>query len=327
MSSQALLQQRVSDGRVEVHSQVSLDAFARSLPSPKKWRCDLKIPTSDPCLGLFRYNCRAQNFGNIPESLNEPFNLVAQINGFRSADKFNQILSDFLEAHSWTLLHYVKAAVMLIDRDPEYANMIPGKLLVFMLRSTVTQGSSRNPAQTFKLLGHRWETIEEYTSDPSNARIWQETAPLREAVHTNGYRNPQFVGVLPVRFVVENMVSFTGKTLLYSLCRQRPCSPELTRIWEESRDDIFTTAHELFVKSINSGLVLRYVEGQESPAVLPGRYIRRHRRWIWKPLFTDWDKYLSGHRGIDKVDALLEPYTGEDERASAPDIFGLVNAL
>lgn len=265
---------------------------------------------------LFRYNCHVRNLAN-PQNLNEPWGLIAQN---------DQILTDFLEAHSWTLLHYVKAEVMLIDRDPEYANMIPGKLLVFKLRPTVTQGSSRNPAQTFKLLGYRWETIEEYTSDPSHARIWQETAPLREAVHRNRCRtNPQFVRVLPVRFVVENMVSF--KILLYSLSHQRPCSPELTRIWEESRDDILTTARELFVRSINSGLALRYVEEQESPAVLPGRYVRRNRRWIWEPLFTDWDEYLSGPRGIDEVDALLEPSTGGDERSSVPNIFGLVNAL
>lgn len=297
------------------HPQVSTrpDTFAHSLPSSKKsWR---NLPTSDPCLVLFRYNCHAQNLAN-PQNLNEPWDLIAQN---------DQILTDFLDAHSWTLLHYVKAEVMLVDRDPEYANMLPGKLLVFKLRSTVTQGSSRNPVQTFKLLGYRWQTIEEYTSEPSHARIWQETAPLREAFHKNSSHNPRFVGVLPVRFVVENMVSF--KTLLHPLFRQRPCSPELTRIWEESRDDILTTARELFAKSINPGLALRYVEGQESSAVLPGRYVRRNRRWIWKPLFTDWDKYLSGPRGIDKVDALLEPSTGEDERASAQDIFGLVNAL
>ncbi|OJT10810.1 hypothetical protein TRAPUB_12679 [Trametes pubescens] len=209
------------------------------------------------------------------------------MNGFRSADQFKKTLADFLDAHSWTLLHY-----------------------------------------TFKFQGYCWQTIEQYTSNPRNARIWQETARLREVVHRNRSDDPEFVGVLPVHYVIDDMV-YCNKLRFYFLLRQRPCSPQNVRIWEETRNDLLNKARMLFVNSINLGIALRFVDGKESLAVLPGRYVRLNRRWTWEPLFTDWNEYLTGPGGIEEVDALLEPFTHSDEstRSIVPVIFDIIDAL
>ncbi|KAL1943658.1 hypothetical protein VTO73DRAFT_4103 [Trametes versicolor] len=226
-------------------------------------------------------------------------NVEVILYGFRTADEFSQALRDFIEAHTWAFQSYAKAHI-LMEGGADYIHK-PPKLMEVQLRCLCTPGGARNPARTFSFLGHRWRTVAEYTSKPIGARNWARSATMREAAHQYNSGDPRFVGMLPVLFAVEDISSW--QTFLYP--QYRPYAASLKGPSEATFKGLMGDVIALCASSIEHGLALRCADGQESIAALPGRFVRANKLWKWEPLFTDWDRYLAGPRGIEGVDALL----------------------
>ncbi len=227
-------------------------------------------------------------------------NVEVSLYGFRTADEFSQALRDFIEAHTWAFQSYAKARIF-IEGGTDYIHT-PPKLMEVQLRCLCTPGGARNPARTFSFLGHQWRTVAEYTSKPVGARNWARSAAMREAAHQYNSGDPRFAGMLPVLFAVEDISSW--QTSLYPQYRPYYASPQ-EGLSEVTFKSLMVDVLALCSSSIEHGLALRCADGQESIAALPGRFVRSNKLWKWEPLFTDWDRYLAGPRGIEGVDALL----------------------
>ncbi|EIW52726.1 uncharacterized protein TRAVEDRAFT_40379 [Trametes versicolor FP-101664 SS1] len=227
---------------------------------------------------------------------------LAIMYGFRTADEFRQALRDFIEAHTWAFQSYARAHILL-EGGTDYIHT-PPKLMEIQLRCLCTPGGTRNPARTFSFVGHRWCTVAEYTSKPIGARNWARLASMREAAHRYYVDDPRFVGMLPMHFTVGDISS--AKMNLYPQYRPYAAS------WRSPSEAAFKGLMEdvlvLCTSSISLGLALRCADGQESIAALPGRFVRSNKLWTWKPLFTDWEQYLAGPRGIPGPHPEMLPY-------------------
>lgn len=243
---------------------------------------------------------------------------VAQY-GFRSADEFRQARHDFIEAHTWAFQSYARAH-LLLEGGVDHIHT-PPKFLQLVLRCLCTPGGTRNPARTFSFVGHRWCTVEEYTSHPSGARHWAQSAATREAAHQYYIGDPRFVGMLPVFYLVGGIGSM-GMNLY-------PQYRPILASWKGPSEAMFTSLMTdvvaLCTSSISLGLALRCADGQESIAALPGRFVRSNKLWVWEPFFSDWERYLAGPRGIPSVDALLDSV--HDDLLSVPQLLEVIRMI
>ncbi|KAL1943659.1 hypothetical protein VTO73DRAFT_4104 [Trametes versicolor] len=252
---------------------------------------------------LLQLVCRTADEEHSPELVNQYVrDAEAKAFGFRNVSEFQGALRDFASAHEWAFKSYAKALIAL-GGGPEYINSPPKQLQV-KLRCLCVRGSFLDPARTFAFLGAQWQTAEEYTSTPAGALDWQKSTSLREAAHRANCNNPRYTGILPVIFAVENCSSCHGS--LYPQYRTRASPFQFDWATEGVRNTLLGDVLVLCASSIHSGLALRCAEGQESFSALPGRFFRSpNKRWNWEPLFTDWDQYLAGPRGIQEVDNWL----------------------
>ncbi|EIW59859.1 uncharacterized protein TRAVEDRAFT_64687 [Trametes versicolor FP-101664 SS1] len=223
--------------------------------------------------------------------------------GYRSAEDFKQVLRDFIDTHSWAFRSFAKAE-LLLRGGPQYMNT-PPEIMTVDLRCVYAPGSPLDPARTFKFVRHGWQTIEECTRDPIDALNWQGAQALREVRERECRDEPRFIGMLPVLYTVE----YPHMQHLFFFAQFHPLSGS-TFFQPEQFNDIGRNALIADIKllctsSINNGLALRCAEGQGSIAPLPGRFVRLNKAWTWEPLFTDWEVYLAGPRGIEEVEAML----------------------
>lgn len=213
-------------------------------------------------------------------------------------------MRDFIAAHTLTLESYAKAELAL-KGGTQYMSS-PPRQLEFILKCRCTRGSSLDPASTFELVGSRWETIEEYTSTPLGAINWRRSAESRERIQREYGGDPRYVGTLPVQFVVEGF-SLNSGSMLFP--QHRSVAPFLQAPHVPGADvcKMLADALVLCVSSIRVGLSLKCAERQVgvSYAPLPGCFVRTNKRWIWEPLLANWEQYLKGPRGIQKVDSLV----------------------
>ncbi len=118
---------------------------------------------------------------------------------------------------------------------------------------------------------------------------------------------PRYAGDLHVLFAVERISTWQG--VLYTQYYPDPRAAAFSKsllVTVEVCNAMLADVLVLCAVSIQLGLALRCAEGQRSVAALPGRFVRSDlNRWRWEPLFTDWDQYLAGPRGIQEVDSLL----------------------
>ncbi|KAL1943669.1 hypothetical protein VTO73DRAFT_4114 [Trametes versicolor] len=132
----------------------------------------------------------------------------------------------------------------------------------------------------------------------------QKSAAIRAEAQRRNSSAPRYAGELPVLFAVEDIDLWHGA--LYSQYYPDPRAAILQGpdgLSAEMRRAIFGEVLTLCASSIHLGLALRCAEGQPSVAALPGRFVRTElKRWKWEPLFTDWDQYLAGPRGVEEVD-------------------------
>ncbi|OJT10801.1 hypothetical protein TRAPUB_12670 [Trametes pubescens] len=253
-------------------------------------------PPPDDRAPRTRSSCRRVDEAN-PDRIAK--NIEAILCGFRTADEFSQALRDFIEAHTWAFQSYARALI-LMEGGADYIHM-PPKFMEVQLRSLHTPGGTRNPARTFNFVGHRWLTVAEYTSTPIGARNWAGNAAMREAAHRYYSGDPRFVGMLTVFFRVGEISS--AKMNLYP--QYRAYAASLEGLGDVMLRSLMADVLALCTSSIEHGLALRCADGQESIAALPGRFVRWNKLWTWEPLFTDWEQYLAGPRGIEGVNALL----------------------
>lgn len=224
--------------------------------------------------------------------------------GFRDENELSSALRDFIMAHMLTLQSYAKAELALKGGTQYMSN--PPRQLEFNLKCRCTRGSSTlDPASTFELVGSRWETIEEYISEPHNALNWEGSAASREMIQREYGGDPRYLGALPVQFAVEGFSPNSG--MVFPQHRSFAPFLQAPHISGEDIRKMLADALVICVSSIRLGLALRSVEPQMgvSCAPLPGCYVRTNRRWNWEPLLTNWEQYLKGPRGIQKVDSLV----------------------
>lgn len=258
--------------------------------------------------------CRTTDEAQSPIYLAQ--NRHAKAFGFHQADEFLAALRDFVAAHTWAFQSYAKTLLALTG-GPDYINT-PPKQLRFQLKCVCTRGSSRDPARTFEFHGHHWQTIEEYLGTPTGELNWQKSAAIRAEAQRRNSSAPRYAGELPVLFAVEDINLWHGA--LYTQYYPDPRAAVLQGqgpdgLSAEMRRAVFGDVLTLCASSIHLGLALRCAEGQPSVAALPGRFVRTElKRWKWEPLFTDWDQYLAGPRGIEEVDYWL----GNDNNSGHP---------
>lgn len=262
---------------------------------------------------LFRPVCRTIDEAQSPLYIAQ--NRYAKAFGFHNADEFVAALRDFVAAHTWAFQSYAKALLALTG-GPDYMNTPPKQLWV-RLKCLCTQGSSRDPARTFAFLGAHWQTVEEYLRTATGKLNWQKSAAMRTEVQRRNSDAPRYAGELPMLFAVENIDLWHGA--LYSQYYPDPHGANVLQgpdgLSTEIRRVICGDVLTLCASSIHLGLALRCAEGQASVAALPGRFVRTElKRWIWEPLFMDWDQYLAGPRGIQEVDYWL----GNDNNSGLP---------
>ncbi|KAI0694178.1 hypothetical protein C8T65DRAFT_730177 [Cerioporus squamosus] len=78
------------------------------------------------------------------------------------------------------------------------------------------------------------------------------------------------------------------------------------------KDAVLKDVIDFCTSSINDRFPLPYNEGLESVLVFPGKFMRERKEWVWKPLFLDWDEYISrggGHKALDRALKRLSPGT------------------
>ncbi|EIW52737.1 uncharacterized protein TRAVEDRAFT_53176 [Trametes versicolor FP-101664 SS1] len=237
-----------------------------------------------------------------PEYIRE--NIQAKRFGFRNVEEFSGALRDFVTAHTWAFQSYAKT-LLAIEGGPEYMNT-PPKVLRIFLKCLCVRGSFLDPARTFGFLGAGWQTVEEYIRTPTGALDWQRSATTRERSQRAHSGRPRYAGELHVLFAVDRISTWQG--VLYTQYYPDPRAAAFWSPWVTvgMRNAMLADVLVLCAASIQFGLALRCVEGQRSVAALPGRFVRSDlNRWRWEPLFTDWDQYLAGARGIQEVDSLL----------------------
>lgn len=228
----------------------------------------------------------------------------ARTYGFRDEDDFSSTLMDFILAQMATLRFYAKAELAL-QGGPQYMTN-PPRQLHFILKCLCARGTSHDPASTFELVGSRWVTIEEYKSTRIGALNWRIAAEGREDMDREYRGDPRYIGLLPVRFFVEDFTPSSGMLFPQHLSIApffRPPHPTESEDVRKMLADILV----ICASSIRLGLSLMSVERQLGVSLgpLPGRYVRTNKRWKWEQLLVNWEEYLKGPRGIQKVDSLI----------------------
>ncbi|KAI0643285.1 hypothetical protein C8Q79DRAFT_915383 [Trametes meyenii] len=231
-------------------------------------------------------------------------NLLIHPFGFKNGDECSQAVRDFVEAHSWAFTAYTKALVTL-SGGPDRA-LDPPKLLEIELECLCAPGLARNPANTFRFVGHRWRTADDFGSTPDGADNWERSEEVRALSNETHAGEPSFAGVLPVLYSITRINLW--QTFFYPLYRPTLIKdPETGREIKSSTemDPALLDVLAVCKGSVRLGLSLRCVAGQRSIPALPGQFVRTNKRWTWEPLFGDWEKYLDGPRPNQTVNELL----------------------
>ncbi|KAH9857598.1 hypothetical protein C2E23DRAFT_720185 [Lenzites betulinus] len=209
--------------------------------------------------------------------------------GFINSTAFSRALNDWAEAHSWALQTSTQAYILKLG-GIKFLKNPPLFMVCYDSVCQTTPGmtlAQRNPATTFTLNSQSVYKIDEWTSShPTNAQYWAETAPEREMVAKSMEERCGSAFACTLCVVVKCVGVTMSNTMNFPFLHTRKRRP-----LDNALVDILEDVMVLCSATVNKGFPLRCLEGGDSKIPLPGKFLRRAGKWIWEPLFADWDQY------------------------------------
>ncbi|RPD59284.1 hypothetical protein L227DRAFT_576509 [Lentinus tigrinus ALCF2SS1-6] len=215
--------------------------------------------------------------------------------GFSSLLGFTEAFSDFQDAHSWTLANIALAAVRgdgPLDwlQAPESEHTKAVRVHLIARSPSERRRTHRDPGSAFWVKGVGFVEDSKFLDE---MRKHRSDLPLPSKLEAS--QDPGYIGAAFVVYDIEGVTMKMSKTF----AQYWPTAPELAG--PEEQKAIFDDMLMLCIGCINMRCPLRILEGNDPIVALPGRFSRVEGKWTWKPLFTDWQNYRGGDRGLDEV--------------------------
>ncbi|TFK88734.1 hypothetical protein K466DRAFT_585277 [Polyporus arcularius HHB13444] len=215
----------------------------------------------------------------------------AQMLGYESAYALSRGMSEYLEAHKWTLAALIKAYTLLHFGVWQFAASFPADKV--LLLELVSLGPDRNPAEGFRLVSAHWRTVGEWLreadipSDLHDPEVSKAFVRAKKATHSHFAARARYVGVLPVCFTIGGFPLVFWR-MVPQYTPSNPMAP-LTEIpWVKKTMNDMTV---FCLWCINHQVVLRpprTVDATRPTPAVPGRLVRVRGSWRWRPFFTQW---------------------------------------
>ncbi|OJT13479.1 hypothetical protein TRAPUB_9973 [Trametes pubescens] len=244
-----------------------------------------------------------QYMSKATKNMDPLFELEVRPFGFANSLAFSRALNDWMEAHLWALQTCTQAYILKLG-GVKFCKIPPIYMMNFdvVCRTTPRQTpAERNPALTFSLRAQGVIDIATWnTANPANADYWRGTDPEREqvAAFMEQRCGSAFACVMCAVFKCDR-VSMSN-TLNFPILHVRKRLP-----LDEASLDILEDVLLLCCGTINKGFPLRCLESGTSKIPLPGRFARKAGKWVWEPLFADWDEYSPTSKEYEGLHAAL----------------------
>ncbi|OJT07279.1 hypothetical protein TRAPUB_1876 [Trametes pubescens] len=209
--------------------------------------------------------------------------------GFANVVAFSRAINDWMASHMWALQTCAQVYILMLG-GVKFLKIPPIYMMHFDVVCHTTPGMKpieRNPALAFSVRAQSTINIAEWSgSHPSNADYWRGIEAEREQVAqlVEQRIGSAFACVMCALFMCDGVTM--GNTLSFPVLHVRKRLP-----LGQASLDILEDVTALCRGTINGGFPLRCLEGGDSAIPLPGRFARKAGRWVWEPLFADWDEY------------------------------------
>ncbi|TBU43779.1 hypothetical protein BD309DRAFT_1000886 [Dichomitus squalens] len=238
---------------------------------------------------------------------------------------FHQALKDFIEANHRAFQTFAKAlALMQGDSASDSDEALSRMLEVDLLCSKNSR--QLNPTCSFVMSSYRWVTLDDFRSEANNAEEWARAGSLRELATERYKKNPEFKALRTIVF----RVAAVGMYDLYFYAQYRRTLPILDPAPQDIAslpamvEDVFAITKA----SINADMAFKRVDDDTSDYLpLPGRFVRKHKSWVWEASFSSWDTLMANGRRCWELDLVIDVLSRLKSGYAIPDILGIVQML
>lgn len=210
--------------------------------------------------------------------------------GFANSQAFTRALDDWMEAHLWSLQTCTQAFVLSAG-GVEFLQLPPLYMMSFEVVCHMTPEwttKERNPTHIFTIQQEGFMKISDWkNSHPTHVQFWEDAAPAEDGLLSmlmQEHHGSAFACLMCTQFNCDGVTLANTKN--FPILHVRKPLP-----LDEPSLDIVHDVYSLCLDMITWGFALRTIEGGDAKTPVPGRYTRRDRKWVWAPLFTDWDEY------------------------------------
>ncbi|KAI0637450.1 hypothetical protein C8Q77DRAFT_1216160 [Trametes polyzona] len=222
--------------------------------------------------------------------------------GFAGSLAFSRALNDWMNANFWAFQTSTQATILQLG-GIDFLGVPPRYMMCFELTYRNTPGMAgveRNPALTFTSLRQCVMESERWLRNPINMQYWDSSARERELfnAYMQHHCGRMYAGLICVVFKCSGI---TPCNMIYFpiLHTHKPLPLDQRSL------DILDDVDMLCSGTINTGFPLRCPEGSSSKIPLPGQFKRRAGKWMWEPLFDDWDDYSPTSKDYKDLHALI----------------------
>ena len=224
--------------------------------------------------------------------------------GFKDATELSDALDDWISTNHWAISTYAKTQALreggFRDGGLKFTQNPPKVLVIGLL--PLPGARALPPGRGFRLVGHNWITVERYKSGSTiDLENWNHTLATQESMRERFRESALFAGLLPVRFeVLGTIIS------MLSFFPQRHPSPVImeTDFDVEDMRIAIDDAVRFSEGTMNAGLAFRCIDPHNTHIALPGKFVRKNKRWAWEPAFPDWEGFLEGKYDPPGFDSL-----------------------
>ena len=227
--------------------------------------------------------------------------------GYHSFPALARALQEFSEVHEWAFRSLGKAAV-LVSGGVEWSHNPPKQLVLVLAPATTARAREHNPACTFRLSSYSFTTLSQTnTYGPFQVTIdgGAHHEQMRRLLVEMWRRHPDYLGVLPMTFLVDGLSTRFARFIPQLRPAQLP-SPTPLVVDDSGKKAVLEDIIRLCSGSINAGIPIRPQEGSGPEGMvlaLPGQYVRgQSGSWSWTTLFSCWEDYRRGvHLQLDEL--------------------------